>query len=169
MCSAPLVYNQDGTVAWEQMWDTFCDLASAGGPPHRGNMLAAPIQEDNTTPAYQQVGHELIRGIRLVSGLEATHAKPGWLATKCLHAAQARWMAEQIMQENVQSFADGDFFFVPIASAYTLSGEIKNVITVVAKTSHYWQDHVLNEVKIVMAWESSIVGAWRAWNKPRKS
>ena len=168
MCSAPMHYNPDGTVAWDQMWDSFCALASEGGPPHRSNMLTVATQEDPRNPAYQRVGEELIRGIQLVSGMETTHAKPGWLRVKCAHAAQARWMAEQIAQENVQSYAEGDFVVVPIASTYTVAAEIKNVITVVAKTSHYWQEHVLNEVKTLMAWESRIVGAWRALRSPKQ-
>jgi sirohydrochlorin cobaltochelatase len=161
MPAAPIVYNKDGSVAWDQMWDTFCTLASAGGPPHRGRLLAAPPQIDTTSESYQKVTDELIRGICLVSGLEATSAKPGWLAVKCAHAVQARWMSEQILHETVQSFHEDDFFFVPVASTYTVTAEIKNIITVVAKTSHYWQDHLQGEVKRLMAWESRIVGALR--------
>lgn len=169
MCSAPMVYNADGSVAWEQMWDSFCALATAGGPPHRAKMLEVPAQDDPTSAAYQRVGDELIRGIQLVSGMAASHATPGWLAVKCKHAAHARWMSEQIAYENVQCYAEGDFIYLPVASTFALTGEIKNVITVVAKTSHYWEDHVLNEVKTLMAWESRIVGAFRALRPPPKS
>lgn len=162
-----MAYNEDGTVAWEEMWDSFCELASSGGPPHRGTMLYAASEDDSTDPAYLQVADELIRGIRLVSGLEAKLAHPGWLAVKCTHAAQARWLSAEIVQENVASYSEGDFFFVPIASAFTLSGEIKNVITVVAKTTHYWQEHLHSEVKTLMAWEARVVGALRAWSRPK--
>src|SRR4051812_12290532 len=65
MASAPIVYGEDGAVAWNQMWDSYCVLASAGGPPHRGQMLFAPRMEDPTSPAYQKVCEELIRGILL--------------------------------------------------------------------------------------------------------
>src|SRR6185436_2201460 len=34
MGSAPLKYDADGHVAWDQIWGSFCDLAMAGGPPH---------------------------------------------------------------------------------------------------------------------------------------
>ena len=37
MGSAGLKYGPDGRVAWDEIWTTFCDLALAGGPPHRGN------------------------------------------------------------------------------------------------------------------------------------
>jgi hypothetical protein len=39
MGSAGLKYDADGRVAWNEMWATFCDLAMAGGPPHRGTLL----------------------------------------------------------------------------------------------------------------------------------
>jgi hypothetical protein len=34
MSSAPLRYRADGSVDWGNMWDSFCELAREGGPPH---------------------------------------------------------------------------------------------------------------------------------------
>jgi sirohydrochlorin cobaltochelatase len=42
MGSAGLKYGRDGKVAWNDIWATFCDLAMAGGPPHKG---ALPAQQ----------------------------------------------------------------------------------------------------------------------------
>ncbi len=168
MASAPLVYSEDGTVAWNEMWDTFCVLASEGGPPLCGKFLAVPTNVDAASKEYYQVAAEIIRGIHLTSGLEASQAKPGWLAVKSQHAPQARWMSERIVQENIQSYAEKELFFVPINSTYTLENEIKNIIAVVAKTAHYWHEHVLDEVKTTMAWEARIVGFWQSWNRPKK-
>ena len=39
MGSAALKYGRDGKVAWNDIWNTFCDLAMAGGPPHKGMLL----------------------------------------------------------------------------------------------------------------------------------
>jgi hypothetical protein len=39
MGSAGLKYAADGSVAWDEMWGGFCDLAMAGGPPHKGSLL----------------------------------------------------------------------------------------------------------------------------------
>jgi sirohydrochlorin cobaltochelatase len=39
MGSAGLKYGPDGRVAWDQIWSSFCDLAMAGGPPHKGKLL----------------------------------------------------------------------------------------------------------------------------------
>jgi sirohydrochlorin cobaltochelatase len=62
----------------------------------------------------------------------------------------ACWLAESIVQENVQARAQGSQLFVPVGSDYTLKGEIKNVITAVAKTTHYWAEHVPSEVKVTL-------------------
>ena len=39
MGSAGLKYRADGRVAWDEIWGSFCDLAMAGGPPHKGTLL----------------------------------------------------------------------------------------------------------------------------------
>ena len=39
MRSAGLKYNSAGKVAWNEIWGSFCDLALAGGPPHKGALL----------------------------------------------------------------------------------------------------------------------------------
>lgn len=156
MASAPLVYNEDQTVAWDQMWDSFCVLASAGGPPHRGTMLHAQIGADPTCPGYRAAVAEIVRGIRLVSGLQAAPAEPGWIAVECPEESMARWLSEQIAQENVASFQRGLCFYVPVGEHFTLKGEVKNVITAVAKTTHYWREHLAPEIKSSLAWEARL-------------
>jgi hypothetical protein len=61
--------------------------------------------------------------------------------------SMACWLAESITQEHVQARADGTMLLVPVGESYTLKGEIKNVITTVAKTSHYWREHLPLDVK----------------------
>src|SRR6185436_1667051 len=39
MGSAALKFGSDGKVAWGEIWGSFCDLAMAGGPPHKGVLL----------------------------------------------------------------------------------------------------------------------------------
>ena len=39
MRSAGLKFDADGKVAWDEIWGSFCDLAMAGGPPHKGALL----------------------------------------------------------------------------------------------------------------------------------
>lgn len=167
MPAAPMIYNDDQTVAWERMWDSFCVLASAGGPPHRPTLLQPPPDADPASPAYQAAAGEIIRGIRLVSGLAAQPAdEAGWIAVTCVNAGQARWLAEQIQQENVATTHCGVLLFVPVGEHFALKGEIKNVVTAVAKTTHYWREHLPYAVKQSLAWEvrlGTLIDGWRIW------
>ena len=72
MRSAGLVYRE-GRVAWDEIWASFCDLAMAGGPPHRGRLLepGTPQQVDQAPERYREVVAEICRGIHLVTGLYA--------------------------------------------------------------------------------------------------
>ena len=45
MGSAGLKYGPDGKVAWDEIWGSFCDLAMAGGPPHKGTLLEPGSRE----------------------------------------------------------------------------------------------------------------------------
>ena len=79
MSSAPMRYTDDGTVDWGNMWDSFCVLASAGGPAHRDTLLVPEAGADPNSEAYQSVQNEIIRGVYLVSGLQARPATAGWI------------------------------------------------------------------------------------------
>ena len=151
MASAPMKYREDGSVDWGNMWDSFCVLAQDGGPPHRATMLYAQEDADPRSPGYKAAAAEIIRGIRDVSGLHATPADPGWIAVHCHDAGMARWLCEAVNQENVQARADGPVLFVPAGEYFTTKGEIKNVITAMAKTTHYWWTHLPPEVKATLA------------------
>lgn len=172
MASAPLKYLPDGLVDWGNMWDSFCALAQEGGPPHRGTMLYAQEDADTRSESYRSVVNEISRGIYAVSGLIASPAESGWIAVQCASASMASWLCEAIEQENVQARSDGSMLLLPMGETYTLKGEIKNVITVVAKTTHYWQEHLPLEVKYTLAmqarfkeWQTQAKNWWsrRAW------
>ncbi|GAC1385737.1 MAG: hypothetical protein NVSMB42_05510 [Herpetosiphon sp.] len=156
MASAPLKYSDDGAVDWGSMWDTFCVLAQEGGPPHRSTLLQPGDDADPTSTAYQWVVAEIIRGIAAVSALPAEPASPGWIAVHCSSAAMAHWLATAIQEENVMARAEGTTLFVPAGQHYTLTGEIKNVVTAVAKTTHYWVDHLPPDVQRAMALEAQL-------------
>ena len=59
----------------------------------------------------------------------------------------ARWLADAINRENVQARHDGPNLLVPVRADYTLGGEIKSVVTVVAKTTDYWFNHISPDVR----------------------
>ena len=145
MGSAGLKYGADGRVAWNDMWASFCDLAMAGGPPHKGTLLEpASLAEIDAQPdRYAQVTDEICRGIILVSDLAAERSRSrGWVRVECLGEGMAQWMARAIVMENVAARFDGEFLELPAGPSFRLEKEIKNVVTVVAKTSHYWMGHI---------------------------
>jgi sirohydrochlorin cobaltochelatase len=147
MAAAPMKYQPDGSVDWGDMWDSFCVLAREGGPPHRGTMLQAQVDADTVRAGYRFAVEEICRGIGAVSGLRAAPARPGWIAVECRSAGMARWLADSIQAENVTARAQQTRLLLPAGDYFTLTGEIKNVITAVAKTTHFWGEHVPAEVK----------------------
>lgn len=144
MGATDLKYDADGLVAWDKMWVDFCDLALAGGPPHRGTLLE-PVMPDfvATNPAgYEKVVNELERGIRMVTGLPVQRSTtPGWVGLVCNNEAMALWLLRAIIVENISVRREGNVLFFPASPEFRLGDEIKNVITVVAKTNHYWREH----------------------------
>jgi len=146
MGSAPLRYTDDGRVAWDELWTDFCDLALAGGPSHRDTLLEpVPAEEVRADlEAYQRVICEIERGLSLVTGLPVMRSeKLGWIGLKCQDEQMALWLLRAIVVENVCVRREGAVLFLPVGPAFRLEKEIKNVITVVAKTHHYWTEHVL--------------------------
>jgi urease accessory protein UreG len=144
MGSAPLRYTAEGQVAWDQMWTDFCVLALAGGPPHRGTLLEpiSPAEVASDPDAYERVVAEIERGWRLVTGLPTMRSTtPGWVGLVCLDEAMAIWLLRAIVVENVSVRREGAILFLPAGPRFRLEEEIKNVITVVAKTHHYWTEH----------------------------
>ena len=156
MGSAPMKYRDDGAVDWGDMWDTFCALAQEGGPPHRNSVLRAPPDADPESAAYRFAVEEITRGIEAVSGLRAEPAIVGWLAVRCGSASMARWLSEAIAEERVEARCEGALLLVPVGEWTDVQGEIKNVITVVAKTTHYWREHLPAEVKQALAAQERI-------------
>jgi sirohydrochlorin cobaltochelatase len=156
MAAAPIKYAADGSVDWGNMWDSFCVLAREGGPPHRSQMLGAQEDADALSDGYRFAVNEICRGIFEVSGLRAEADRPGWIGVRCHSAGMARWLAESIEQENVQARAEGTLLYVPAGDSYTLKGEIKNVITAVAKTTHYWGEHLPPDAKRALALQTRL-------------
>src|ERR1700712_3450896 len=144
MGSAGLKYGRDGKGAWDQIWGSFCDLAMAGGPPHKGTLLEPGRKEeiDAQPDRYQEVVDEICRGITMVTGLCAEPSPVfGWVRMYCTSAAMAGWLARAIVMENVSAGFKGLALHLPAGPAYRLEKEIKNVVTVIAKTCHYWREH----------------------------
>jgi sirohydrochlorin cobaltochelatase len=145
MGSAGLKYGSDGRVAWDEIWGAFCDLAMAGGPPHRGTLLepGSAAEIDAETCRYVKVVEEICRGIGMATDLTASpSAIPGWVCVWCASQTMAEWLVRAIVMENVSARCEGRMVDLPAGPGYRIEKDIKNVITAIAKTSHYWIEHM---------------------------
>jgi sirohydrochlorin cobaltochelatase len=158
MAAAPMKFRDDGQVDWGNMWETFCVLAREGGPPHRPRMLEPDTLSNVESSVYRIAVTEITRGIFEVSRYPAGPVSPGWIAVHCESSGQARWLAEAILEENVRARAEGPLLLVPAGERYTIKGEIKSVITAVAKTTHYWTEHLDPHLKRALIMEDRIEG-----------
>jgi hypothetical protein len=148
MSSAALKFAPDGKVAWDEIWGSFCDLAMAGGPPHKGKLLLPATQSEIEAQPdrYDEVVNEICRGVHLVADLAAeSSATPGWVRVECINRATADWLLRAITVENVAVRRNNLDLELPAAPGFRLEKEIKNVITVIAKTAHYWFGHIYRD------------------------
>jgi hypothetical protein len=153
MASAPFVLRRDGRPDWGAMWTTFCDLALHGGPPQRGALqaLRGPGIGDRAAGSAPEISAELRRGIEETTGLATEPAGPteaGWIAITCASPRMAAWLCATIILENVDARMEGPRLLVPAGPGFALEDQVKSVITVVAKTHHYWREHLES------AWET---------------
>lgn len=145
MGSAKIAPDDTGKIPWDTIWTSFCDLAMAGGPPHRGRLLEPVCLEDieRSKDSYGIVVAEIRRGIELASGL-GTCESPylGWVGVECDSEQMAAWLLRAILVENISVRRESNRLYLPAGPDYRIDKEIKNVITAVAKTTHYWRAHL---------------------------
>jgi hypothetical protein len=145
MGSASLIYGPDGKVAWDQIWTSFCDLAMAGGPPHRGKLLE-PISEAEAVadqPRYWDVVSEIDRAIGLTTCLPVVGGyATGWVGVHCGSVEEAAWLQFAVTAENVSARRRKAVLQLPAGPAFRVEKEIKNVVVALAKASHYWDGHL---------------------------
>ncbi len=146
MPAGDIVLASDGRPDWGATWQSFCELALFGGPPHRGEDSALRAVADEAAPVedFDAIA-EIRRGIYLTTGLFSEPAEqPGWLAITCRSSKQAAWMCACILLENVGARLDEEMrLLVPAHPSFTLTDQVKSVVTVVAKVHHYWDQHAL--------------------------
>ena len=145
MGSAGLSYGPDGRVAWDRIWTTFCDLALAGGPPHRGKLLE-PVSEDEVAAEpgrHADLVSEIGRAIGLTTGLPVIDGyAPGWVGVRCKSPAEAAWLQFAVTAENVSARRSQDVLQLPAGPAFRVEKEVKNIVVALAKAYHYWDGHL---------------------------
>lgn len=159
MGSATLKYGSDGKVAWGQIWTSFCDLALAGGPPHRGKLLE-PVRRADAEAEPQRTAEviaELTWAFHLTSALPVVRDdEPGWIAVSCDSIEEAAWLQFAVTAENVSARRQGKLLRMPAGPAFRLEKEIKNVVVALMKSCHYWDGHLsTSQQKLggTFAWE----------------
>ncbi|MGH7347442.1 MAG: hypothetical protein ACREK4_21225, partial [Candidatus Rokuibacteriota bacterium] len=148
MTSAPFLWRPDGRPDWGGMWTTFCELALYGGPPQRGPESPLRASARAAAESDGEMLAEMRRGIWETTGLYAESAEPGWISITNDSPTMAAWMCAAIILENVGARVDDDRLLLPAGPDYQLKDEVKSIITVVAKTHHYWQAHVADTGRV---------------------
>ena len=145
MGSAGIRYGPDGRVAWDEIWTTFCDLALAGGPPHRGKLLE-PVSEAEVAAApgrYRDVVAEIGRAIGMTSYMQTVDGyAPGWVGVRCESQEAAAWLQFAITAENVSARRRQAVLQLPAGPDFRVEKEIKNVVVALVKANHYWDGHL---------------------------
>jgi hypothetical protein len=159
MGSAGLIYDRDGKVAWDQIWTSFCDLALAGGPPHRGKLLL-PTREAEASAdqaRYWDVVSEIDRAVGLTTCLPVVEGySMGWVGVHCGSVEEAAWLQFAVTAENVSARRRKAVLQLPAGPAFRIEKEIKNVVVALAKASHYWDGHLSESQQALAgrdAWE----------------
>lgn len=151
MAAADLVFDDEGAVAWDQVFgvddpdNPFCELALAGGPAHRGELLEAVTAADCLAEPgkYAAVLAEIGRVIQMIMGLSTVESRvPGWVGVLCDSEEMAIWLVRAIIVENVMVRREGAVLYLPAGPYFTLPNEVKSIVTVTAKTWHYWREHI---------------------------
>ncbi len=129
------------------MWDSYCALALDGGPAHRPTLLdfSAEVESAEAYDFYTEmdVAREIVRGIYEVSGRESVHGMPHTIMVFCRTSEEAIWMVGAMTAEGVGCRRFSELAIeLPVRAEWTVEKEVKNVITAVAKCTHYWDQHV---------------------------
>lgn len=145
MKAANLKYDAEGQPDWANTWQSFCELALHGGPPHRSKLLepVPPYQALANPEAYAAVVAELERGLTDVTKLPTVKSDvAGWVGLACENEEMALWLLQAILVENVFVRREGRYLFFPAAPHFRVEEEMRNVVTCAAKAVHYWKEHI---------------------------
>jgi hypothetical protein len=109
-------------------------------------MLLEPASAEDINAdlvSYRRNAAEILRALTLVTGLQTEEAAtPGRIGLHCPTVGMAGWLTRAIAMENILVRQEQKVLELPCGPAYRLHKEIKNVVTAVAKTCHYWTSHM---------------------------
>lgn len=143
MSAAPILYDKEGKIDWGKMWTSYCTLARDGGPSHRGKEQSIVKKDliDVNNVNFRKVMAEAKRGARQVVHYPVAEYTGGWLTLKLKSTNMAKWFAGVINEENVEAKALGIYLCLPINDDFDIEHDVKSIITVIGKATHYWENH----------------------------
>ena len=141
-----LQFRDDGRPDWS---DDVAGVLRAGAvrrpaaPRHDGRSRHRP-EPVETRSFVDEMIEEIGRGIEETTGLIARRRREAGCASVRLQA-HGRVDVRDHLLENVDARIEDEVLYVPGDAGFDLKDQVKSVITVVAKTHHYWQEHIANE------------------------
>ena len=147
MKAAEIIYDQNGNPEWNKMWNSFCNLAAEGGPSHRDNLHRISFPEKNFV--YDEtIKNEIARGLRLLNANVKEINNKGEIYIDLIFPNKAKWFRNIIDLENVAAKQKGKYLILPWSGNYKIDKEVKSLMTVWGKASHYWREHRPLQFKI---------------------
>ena len=147
MKAAEIIYDKNGNPEWDKMWNSFCNLAAEGGPSHRGEPDRIDFPKDNFI-YDEQVKNEIYRGLKLLNANVKELNDKGEVYIDLTFPNKAKWFVNIINLENVVAKQNGKYLILPWSGKYEIDKEIKSLMTVWGKASHYWKEHRPIQFKI---------------------
>lgn len=146
MASAPFVYDEQGRIAWDKMWESYCYLAKDGGPAHRGEaQKIEKVDRDMLSVAknsnFSKISEEALRGVSLILPYPIKIDNKGWLIISLVSENVAKWFCEVINEENVVCEQHEKDIYLPLNDTFDIDHDVKSIITVAGKAHHYWTKH----------------------------
>jgi hypothetical protein len=147
MGSAGLKYRFRWPRSLERNLGKLLRLGHGGGPPHRGTLLE-PATEAEIRGRSREIQVSWRTRSAVASAwcptlrVDDAAPNPGWIDLFGPSTGMAGWMARAIVMENVSARAERQRRAASCGPRFRLEKEIKNVVTSVAKTAHYFVDHI---------------------------
>lgn len=140
MKAAEMVYDENGNPQWDKMWSVYCNLAAEGGPSHRADVDKISFPGNKFT-YNDSVKSEILRGLTLLNAKVYKITDIGEIYIDLFFPKKADWFSKIINLENVESKSEDRYLVLPWSGEYKIDKEVKSVVTVWGKASHYWKEH----------------------------
>lgn len=148
MKAAEMKYDENGKPVWDEMWNAFCNLAAEGGPSHRDSAHRINFPTSAEFIPNENIKNEIIRGLKMLNADITEVNDKGEILINLKLSNKAKWFSQIINTENVAAKHTGGCLVLPWNGNFQIDKEIKSLMTVWGKASHYWNTHRPIQIKI---------------------